>query len=131
MLPETPVNLMMADVAVERRKFSRKQVKLNCHLQMGAGVLVHGITRDVSQEDAMVEAQPLPMRQQNMTPKTGDMGLLILQYHKQGTPASMKIRFRVVHTQANCFGLYLFYAKLSNLDKQNLDTILEKESSNI
>ena len=117
---------MMADVAVERRKFSGEQVKLNCHLQMGAGVLVHGITRDVSQEGAMVDAQPLPMRQQNMTPKTGDMRLLILQYHKQGTPASNKIRFRVVHTQANRFGLYLFYAKLSNLD-----TILEKESGHI
>jgi len=52
--------------------------------------------------------------------------LLILKYHKQGTPASNKIRFRVVDTQANRFGLYLFYAKLSNLD-----TILEKESSDI
>ena len=120
----------MADVAVERRKFSRKQVKLNCHLQMGAGVLVHGITRDVSQEGAMVEAQPLPMRQQNMTPKTGDMGLLILQYHKQGTPASMKIRFRVIHTQANRIGLNLFYSKMSTLDQQSLDMILQTKSCN-
>jgi len=121
----------MADVPVERRKFSRKRVKLNCQLQLNSGVLVHGFTRDISQEGIMLEAQPLPRRQQNMTPKTGDMGLLILQHHKQGSPAAIKIRCRVLHTQANCIGLYLFYSKLTKLDQQNLDTILEKESGNI
>ena len=121
----------MADVPIERRKFSRKRVKLSCHLQLSSGVLVHGFTQDLSQEGAMVEAQPLPSRQQKMAPRTGDLGFLALQYHKQGAPGSMKIRCRVVHTQANRIGLHLFYSKLSTQDKQNLDMILETESGSI
>jgi len=121
----------MADVRIERRKFPRKLVKLSCHLQLSTSVQVHGFTLNLSQEGAMVEAQPLPRRQQNMTPKTGDMGFLTLQYHKQGAPESMKIRCRVIHTQANRIGLYLFSSKISNLDRQNLHMILETESGNI
>jgi len=79
----------------------------------------------------MIETQPLPKQQENMAPKSGDMGLLMLQFHKQGTPASMKIRCRVIHTQANRIGMHLFYSKMSNLDKQNIDMILKKESGNI
>jgi len=40
----------------------------------------------------------------------------------------MKVGCRVMHTQVNYIGLLLFYLKLSNLDKQNLDMILEAES---
>jgi len=128
-LLETSRVLMMADVLIERRKFPRKRVKLSCYLQIGSGVRVRGFTHDLSQEGVMVEFQQLP--QQNTTPKTGDMGSLMLQYHKQGAPESMKIRCRVMHTQANRIGLLLFYSKMSNLDKQNLDKILATESGNI
>jgi hypothetical protein len=122
---------MMADVPIERRKFSRKRMRLSCHLQLGSGLLVHGNTHDMSQEGAMVEAQPLPGHQQDMAPKSGDLGLLILQFNKQGAPGSMKIRCRVMHTQANRIGLHLLVSKLSELDRQNLDMILAAESANI
>ena len=79
----------------------------------------------------MVEFQHLPTTQQNTKPKTGDSGSLTLQYHKQTTPESMKVGCRVMHTQANRIGLLLFYSKMSDLDKQNLDVILKTESGNI
>ena len=119
---------MMADALVERRKFSRKQVKLSCHLQLASGVLVHGVTRDISQEGVGMEAQPLPGNQQNMAPKVGDMALLILQYNTQVASDSMKIRCRVMYTQANRIGLHLFYSRMTTLDKHNLDKILETGS---
>jgi hypothetical protein len=122
---------MMAEVLIERRKFLRKQVKLSCYLQIGSGVRARGYTRDLSQEGAMVEFQQLPRSQYNTTPKTGNMGSLMLQYHKQGLPESMKIGCRVMHTQANRIGLLLLYSKMSNLDKQSLDMILKIESGNI
>jgi hypothetical protein len=115
---------MMADVRIERRKFPRKLVRLGCHLQLGSGVMVSGNTHDISQEGASVETQPLPNHQQNKTPKAGDLGMLILRYNNQGTAGSMKIHCRVVHTLANRIGLYLFYSRLSKLDKQNMDMIL-------
>ena len=114
----------MADVRIERRKFPRKLVRLGCHLQLGSGVMVRGNTRDISQEGASVETQPLPNHLQNKTPKAGDLGMLILRYNKRGTAGSMKIHCRVVHTLANHIGLYLFYSRLSELDKQNMDMIL-------
>ncbi len=116
---------MMAEVLIERRKFLRKRVKLGCYLQIGTGVRVRGLTQDLSQEGAMVEFQ------QYTTTKTGDMGSLMLKYHKRGVPGSMKIRCRVMHKEANRIGLHLFYAKMSNLDQQNLDMILKVESGNI
>jgi len=122
---------MMANVLIERRRFSRKRVKLSCSLQIGAGVPVRGFTHDLSQEGAMVEFQHLPSMQQNRKPKTGDSGSLTLQYHKQSTPESMKVGCRIMHTQANRIGLLLFYSKMSDLDKQNLDVILKTESGHI
>lgn len=122
---------MMAEVLIERRQFSRKKVKLSCYLQIRSGVRVRGFTHDLSQEGAMAEFQQLPRCQQNTTSKAGDMGSLMLLYHKQGKPESMKIGCRVKHTQGNRIGLLLFYSKISDLDKQNLDTILKKESGNI
>ena len=79
----------------------------------------------------MVEFQHLPTTQQNTKPKTGDSGSLTLQYHKQTTPESMKVGCRVMHTQAHRIGLLLFYSKMSDLDKQDLDVILNKESGSI
>lgn len=79
----------------------------------------------------MVEFQHLPSMQQNRKPKTGDSGSLTLQYHKQSTPESMKVGCRIMHTQANRIGLLLFYSKMSDLDKQNLDVILKTESGHI
>jgi hypothetical protein len=122
---------MMADTRIERRKFPRRLVRLCCQLQLGSGVLVNGNTHDISQEGAGVEAQPLANHQQNKTPKAGDLGMLILRYNNQGAPDSMKIHCRIVHTQANRIGLYLFYSKLSELDKQNMDMILETALDNI
>jgi len=122
---------MMAEALIERRKFLRKQVKLNCYLQVGAGVPFRGFTRDLSQEGAMLEFQHLPSMQQKTKPKTGDSGSLTLQYHKQSTPESMKVRCRIMHTEANRIGLLLFYAKMSDLDKRNLDEILKTESGHI
>ena len=122
---------MMVNVLIERRRFSRKRMKLSCSLQIGSGVPVRGFTHDLSQEGAMVEFQHLPSLQQNTKPKTGDSGSLTLQYHKKSTPESMKIGCRVMHTQANRIGLLLFYMKMSDLDKQNLDVIIKTESGNI
>ena len=122
---------MMADTRIERRKFPRRLVRLSCHLQFGSGVLVHGNTHDISQEGASVETQPLANHQQDMTPKVGDLGMLILRYKNRGAPDSMKIHCRVVHAQANRIGLYLFYSRLSELDKQNIDMILETALDNI
>jgi hypothetical protein len=122
---------MMADTRIERRKFPRKLVRLSCHLQLGPGVLVHGNTHDISQEGASVETQPLANGQQNITPKAGDLGMLILRYNNRGTPDSMKIHCRVVHTQANRIGLYLFYSRLLELDKQGMDMMLETALDNI
>jgi hypothetical protein len=127
-LLETPGVLKMADVLIERRKFSRKRLKLTCYLQIGYGVRARGFTHDLSHEGAMAEFQQLPKSAQNMTPKAGDMGSLMLQYHKRGEPESLKIGCRVMHTQANFIGLLLLYLKMSNLDKQNLDMILDTES---
>jgi hypothetical protein len=118
----------MADVLIERRQFSRKRLKLTCYLQIGYGVRARGFTHDLSQEGAMAEFQQLPKSAQNMTPKAGDMGSLMLQYHRRGEPESLKIGCRVMHTQANFIGLLLLYLKMSNLDKQNLDMILETGS---
>jgi hypothetical protein len=118
----------MADALIERRMFPRKRLKLTCYLQIGYGVRVRGFTHDLSQEGAMAEFQQLPRSAQNMTPKAGDMGSLMLQYHKRGAPESLKVSCRVMHTQANFIGLHLLYLKMSNLDKQNLDMILEAES---
>ena len=92
---------MMANVLIERRRFSRKRVKLSCSLQIGAGVPFRGFTRDLSQEGAMVEFQHLPSMQQDKKPKTGDSGSLTLQYHKQSIPESMKVGCRIMHTQAS------------------------------
>jgi c-di-GMP-binding flagellar brake protein YcgR len=122
---------MMAIVFKERRRFSRKHVKLSCSLQIGSGMPFRGFTRDLSQEGAMVEFQHLPSMQQNTKPKTGDRGSLTLRYHKQSTSESMKIGCRVMHTQANRIGLLLYYLKMSDLDKQSLDQILNTESGNI
>ena len=122
---------MMANVLMERRRFARTRLKLSCHLQIGSGVPIRGFTRDLSQEGAMVEFQHLPSLQQNTKPKAGDNGSLTLRYHKQSTAESMKIGCRVMHTQANRIGLLLFYLKMSDLDKQNLDVILKTESGNI
>ena len=121
---------MMAATRIERRNFPRRLVTLSCHLQLGSGVLVHGNTRDISQEGASVETQPLANHQQDITPKAGDLGMLILRYTNRGAPDSMKIHCRVAHTQANRIGLYLFYSGLSELDKQNMDMILETASDN-
>ena len=121
----------MAHVFTERRRFLRKRVKLSCYLQVGSGIRIRGFTRDLSQEGAMVEFQHIPSMRQNTTPKTGDSGALTLQYHKLGAPESMKVGCRVMHTQANRVGLLLFYSKMSDLDKQNLDVILKTESGNI
>ena len=79
----------------------------------------------------MVEFQHLPSMQQNTKPKAGDSGSLTLQYHKQSIPESMKVRCRIMHTQANRIGLLLFYSKMSDLDKWNLDLILKTESGHI
>jgi hypothetical protein len=122
---------MMADTRIERRKFPRRLVRLSCHLQLGSGVQVHGNTHDISQEGASVETQPLANHQQNITPKAGDLGMLILRYNNRGAPDSMKVHSRIVHTQANRIGLYLFYSRLSELDKQNMDMILETGLDNI
>jgi len=65
---------MMADVLMERRKFTRKRLKLTCYLQIGYGVRVRGFTHDMSQEGVMAEFQQLPRSAQNMTPKAGDWG---------------------------------------------------------
>ena len=89
------------------------------------------ITHDISQKGAGVETQLLPDPQQTKTPKAGDLGMLILRYNNRGVPDSMKIHCRIVHTQANRIGLYLFYSKLSELDKQNMDMILETALDNI
>lgn len=130
-LLETSRVPIMVKVLIERRRFPRKHVKLSCYLQIGSGVPVRGFTRDLSQEGAMAEFQHLPTLQQNTTPKAGDNGSLTLQYHKQGAPESMKLGCRVMHKQANRIGLLLFYSKMSDLDKQNLDAILKIESGNI
>ena len=130
-LLETSRVLVMADVLIERRKFPRKRMKLTCFLQIGYGVRARGFTRDLSREGAMAEFHKLPKSAQNMTPKAGDMGSLMLQYHKQGEPDSLKIGCRIMHTQANAIGLLLFYLKMSNRDKQNLDMILETGSGMI
>jgi hypothetical protein len=122
---------MMADTRIERRKFPRRLVRLSCQLQLGSGVQVHGNTHDISQEGASVETQPLANHQQNITPKAGDLGMLILRYNNRGAPDSMKVHSRIVHTQANRIGLYLFYSRLSELDKQNMDMILETGLDNI
>jgi len=122
---------MMAEVLIERRKFSRKKIKLSCYLQIRSGVRVRGFTHDLSQEGAMAEFQGLPRCQQNTASKSGDTGSLMLLYHKQGTPESMKIGCRVMHIQVNRIGLSLLYSKISDQDKQNLDTILMTESGNI
>ena len=121
----------MANVFIERRKIRRKRVKLSCYLQIGSGIRVRGFTRDLSQEGAMVEFQHLPSLRRNTAPKTGDSGSLTLQYHKLGAPESMKVGCRVMHTQANRVGLVLFYSKMSDLDKRNLDVILNTESGSI
>ena len=121
----------MADTRIERRKFPRRLVRLCCQLQLASGVQVNGNTHDISQEGAGVEVQPLANHQQNIAPKAGDLGMLILRYNNQGAPDSMKIHYRVVHTQANRIGLYLFYSRLSELDKQNMDMILETALDNI
>ena len=121
----------MAKVYIEGSGLRGKRVKLNCYLQTGSGLRIRGYTRDLSQDGAMVEFQHLPSLQQNTAPKTGDSGSLTLQYHKLGAPESMKVGCRVMHTQANRVGLLLFYSKMSDLDKQNLDVILKKESGNI
>ena len=118
----------MADAPTERRKFSRRRLKLSCHLLLSSGTLVHGTTHEISLQGVTVDAQPLPRRQQNRTPKTGDLVLLTLEYHNQGVPGSLKSRCRVMHTQASRIGLHLFYSKMSKRDKQTLDMILETES---
>ena len=118
----------MADSPRERRKFPRRQVKLSCRMQLGSGVLLHGKTHDLSLEGAMMETRPLPGHQQNMTPKAGDLGFLILHFKKQGISESMKIRCRIVHIQANRIGLFLISSNLSEMDKQNMAMILETGS---
>ena len=121
----------MAKIFIEGSGSRGKRVKLNCYLQTGSGVRIRGFTRDLSHEGAMVEFQYLPTLQQNKTPKIGDSGSLTLQYHKLGAPESMKVSCRVMNTQANRVGLLLFYSKMSDLDKHNLDVILKTESDNI
>jgi len=121
----------MASVLIERRRFSRKRVKLSCSLQIGSGVPVRGFTHDLSQEGAMVEFQHLPGLMLSAKPKAGDNGSLKLLFHKKSAPESMKISCRVMHTQANRIGLLLFYMKMTDPDKQNLDVILKTESGNI
>ncbi|MDH3526867.1 MAG: PilZ domain-containing protein [Gammaproteobacteria bacterium] len=120
--------MMMADTPIDRRKFQRRMIRLACHLQLNAGQLVHGYTQNISRDGVFLEAQSLPAHLQHLRPKAGDVGMLILQYKKNGAPGTLKVGCRVMHAMANGIGVNIFISKLSLSDQQTITMILESES---
>ena len=118
----------MTDSSTERRKFQRHKIKLACHLQLNSGLLVQGYTQNISHEGLFMETQPLQTHQQHLRPKVGDVGLVILQYKKNGLPGTLKIGCRIMHAMANGIGLNTFYSRLSQSDQKIITMILENGS---
>lgn len=121
----------MTEQESETRTLSRKRVKLCCHLQLMSGVTISGYTHEISGEGILMEAQCLPRQQQSQAPKAGDVGIVCLQYKKQGAPASLKVSCRIMHTTGNGIGIHIFFSKLSNSDQQDIAKILETGSDTI
>jgi hypothetical protein len=119
---------MMADTPIDRREFQRQKIRLSCHLQLNTGLLVHGYTQNISRDGLFMETQPLQTHQQHLRPKVGDVGILILQYKKNGHPETLKVGCRIMHAVANGIGVNIFSSRLSLSDQKTIAMILESGS---
>lgn len=118
----------MTDTAIDRRQFKRCRIRLPCHLQLNTGLRIHGYTHDMSCDGVFMESQTLQTHQQHLKPKVGDIGMLVLQFKKNGAPDTLKVGCRIMHTMANGIGVCIFYSRLSLTDRNNIAMILENGS---
>ncbi len=104
---------------VERRKFVRKAIRMQCVVQFSSGVTLYGNTVDLSLNGVAVESTSMPQPSGSAI-APGASGLLTLKF-KNGPVADVILaKCQVMHVLANGIGLSV---RFSELNKKELNLL--------
>ncbi len=117
------------------RKSLRKRIRLSCLLEIAGHTPISGQTRDLSEQEAVVQS-PALMSSVFKKPAAGETGLLTFNIPQKGTPREIKEMPReilripciVIYVTQNIVGLRLNTIPLDAHQQNVFEKLLESES---
>ena len=98
---------------MERRGFKRIRLRLDCYLELSAGIVLRGNTINISRDGSEIESNDLH-RNPGAQPKPGDLGIFTFSFRKGPHIESLKVSARIVYVQGSCLGLTLITSDLNH-----------------
>lgn len=115
---------------MERRGFKRVRLRLDCRLELRAGVVLVGNTINISRDGSEMESNDLH-RNLGARPIPGDLGIFTFSFRKGIHMESLKLSARIIYIQGSTVGLTLITSDLNQQQHDDMIKLIESGTGKI